>query len=31
MAQIDDELAKIEARKDKLSTKYSHLNIEEIK
>ena len=31
MAQIDDELAKIEAKKDKLSTKYSHLNIEEIK
>ena len=31
MAQIDDELAKIEARRDKLSVKYSHLNIEEIK
>ena len=31
MAQIDDELAKIEARRDKLSAKYSHLNIEEIK
>ena len=31
MAQIDDELAKIKARRDKLSVKYSHLNIEEIK
>ena len=31
LAQIDNELAKIEARRDKLSAKYSHLNIEEIK